>query len=203
MHISWLGEAGIRIQSKDTVLLIDPPAAISGLKPTRLSAHIVAVTQAEGRDIKSIGDDPFVIDTPGEFERHGMFVYGLGLPSEAGKVHFRIEGEELSLGHLADLNHKIENGELSQLEGVDILFIPVGGKSVLNADQATELISQIEPRIIIPIQYQADGLKTAYTDIAPFLKAMGSKSIEPIEKYKISKKELPAEESQVVILGLS
>ena len=203
MQVSWMGEAGIRLQSKDTVVFIDPPSAISGLKPTRQSANVIVVTQKEGRDWSSVGGKPFVVDIPGEFEKDNVFVYGLALPSETTKIHFRIEFEELSIGHLGELDHPIENGELSQLEGVDILFIPVGGKTVLSAEQAADLINQIEPRVVIPIQYQASGYKSSYSGIEPFLKAFGAKTSEVQDKYKITKKELPVDDTQVVLLSLS
>jgi L-ascorbate metabolism protein UlaG (beta-lactamase superfamily) len=109
----------------------------------------------------------------------------------------------MSVGHLGDLAHGLENGELEPLEGVDILCVPIGGKSVLTPDKATELISQIEPRIIIPIQYQVAGLSSGYGPLDPFLKAMGAKNIEPAEKFRIQKKDLPADDSQVVVLKVS
>jgi len=199
MQISWLGDAGIRLHVKDTVVIIDPPTT----RPIRQAAHIVAITQKDGREWKSIPGNPFLIDVPGEFERAGVFVYGLGLATEPQRLHFRIEAEDMSLGHLGNLDHRLENGELSSLEGVDVLFVPVGGKGVLTPDQATELISQIEPRIIIPIQYQATGLKSPYGPLEPFLKAMGAKSTEAIDKFKIDKRSLPADETQVVILNVS
>ncbi len=200
MHISWLGDAGIRLQVKDTVILIDPPAASTGFKPTKQAAAIVALTQTADRDQKSVTGEPFIINAPGEYERRGVFVYGLRLASDLERVHFRVEAEELSLGHLANLNKKLDNGELAQLEGVDILFIPVGGKTVLDAEAAAELISQVEPRIVIPIQYKVTGGSANYHDASAFLKEIGAKNIEPQAKFKITKKELPAEETQVVVL---
>ncbi|MBI5466695.1 MAG: MBL fold metallo-hydrolase [Candidatus Kerfeldbacteria bacterium] len=201
MNISWLGEAGVRIQVKDTVILIDPPSAETELKPTRQSASIVALTQTDGRDVRSVGGEPFVINTPGEYERQGIFVYGLRLATDPQRVHFRIEAEDMSLGHLGNLDSKLDNGELAQLEGVDILFIPVGGGPVLDADAAAALISQIEPRIVIPIQYKVSGGTAKYSDAAAFLKELGAKNIEPQMKYKIIKRDLPAEETQVVVLA--
>jgi L-ascorbate metabolism protein UlaG (beta-lactamase superfamily) len=198
-----MGEAGIRLQSKDTVLLIDPPGAISGLKPTRQTAQVIAVTEKEGRDWSSVGGTPFVVDIPGEFEKDNAFVYGLSLPSDHGRVHFRIEFEDLSIGHLGSLDHAITNGELEQLEGVDILILPVGGKTVLTAEQAAEIINQVEPRIVIPIQYQADGMKSNYSGIEPFLKAFGAKTSDVQDKFKITKKELPADDTTVVLLSVS
>lgn len=202
MVISWLGDAGIRLQTKDVVVLIDPPGTATGLKPTKQAANIVALTQVDGRDAKSVSGNPFLIDAPGEYERQNVFAYGLTLPGDPGRVHWRFEAEELSLGHLGSLNHPIENGDLATLEGVDILFVPVGGKSVLDAEAAAALISQIEPRIVVPIQFKCPGSTAGYADVAPFLKEMGSKTNQPIDKLKIVKKDLPAEETNVVVLTL-
>ena len=203
MIISWLGDAGIRIHSKDTVIIIDPPGAGTGLKPTRQAANIVALSQAAGRDAKSIAGDPFIIDRPGEYERQNVFLYGIQLPGDPERVHFRVETEELSLGHLGSLKAPIDNGQLEPLEGVDILFVPIGGKAVLDAEAAATLISQIEPRIVVPIQFKCPGSNAGYADASLFLKEMGSKSNQPIDKFKIIKKDLPAEETQVVVLSLS
>ncbi len=203
MQISWLGEAGIRLQSKDTVVIIDPPDKASGFGPSKQTAQVVAISERAGRDASSLGGDPFVIDLPGEYERQGVFFYGVQLPPDPGRIHFRIEVEDMSLGHLGGLTKKLDNGDLAQFEGVDILFVPVGGKTVLDAETAAALISQIEPRIVIPIQYKGKGGTANYSDVGPFLKEIGAKSNEAIDKFKISKKELPAEETQVVVLNVS
>ncbi len=203
MIISWLGEAGIRLQTKETVVLIDPPAASTGLKPTRQTAQIVALTETDGRDAKSVGGEPFMITSPGEYERQNVFVYGIQLPNDSGRTHFRIEAEELSIGHLGSIEGTLENEQIAQFEGVDILFVPVGGKSVVDAEAAVKLVSQIEPRIVIPIQYKFQGSTAVYADVASFLKELGGKGSEPTEKYKIVKKDLPADETQVVVLTLS
>ncbi len=203
MIISWLGDAGIRIQSKETVVLIDPPGSSVGFKPTKQAATIVALTQAEGTDAKSVAGEPFLITSPGEYERQNIFVYGIQLPGDEDRTHFRVEAEELSLGHLGSLNTKLENGQLAAFEGVDILFVPVGGKSVYSAEDAAKLISQIEPRIVIPIQFKCPGSTSGYGDVSAFLKEMGSKSNEGVDKLKIIKKDLPVDETQVIVLNLS
>ena len=200
MIISWLGEAGIRIQSKDTVVIIDPPAASTGFKPTRQAVQIIALTQADGRDAKSLTGEPFMIDSPGEYERQNVFIYGLPIAADPGRVHFRLETEDLSLGHLGNLAVKLDNGQAGAFEEVDILFVPVGGKSVLDAEEAAELVSQIEPRIVIPIQFKIPGHPSAYGSIEAFLKEMGAKSAATIDKLKIVKKDLPAEETKVIVL---
>lgn len=200
MVISWLGQAGIKLQVKDTILIIDPPDENG--KGRRLNANIVALS-AKTRGNINITGEPFVIDEPGEYERQNVFVYGLHLPTDPANVHWRLEAEDLSLGHLGHLNHKLENGELAQLEGVDILFVPVGGHVVLNGEQAAELISQIEPRIVIPIQFKSEGIKNDQDSAEKFLKEMGAKAVTPTDKFRVGKKDLPAEETQVVVLSQS
>lgn len=200
MVISWLGDAGIRFQTKDAVLVIDPPSAETGFRTPKQAADIVTITTKTGRDPKAVGGEPILIETPGEYERKNIFVYGLGLASEPNQVHWRVEAEEMSFGHLGNLQHPLENGELAQLEGVDVLFVPVGGNDVLTPARATELISQIEPRIVVPIQYKVSGGKASYGTLEAFLKDMGAKHGEAVEKWKLQKKDLPAEDTQVVIL---
>jgi L-ascorbate metabolism protein UlaG (beta-lactamase superfamily) len=199
MVISWLGDAGIRIQTKDLTLIIDPPAQTTGFKHGKLTADVVALTQAEGRDADLVSGVTRTIETAGEYEVKQVFFYGLSLPSAPNQIHFRVEAEELSLAHVGSLTHTLDNGELASLEGVDILFIPVGGKSVLSAEAAAELISKIEPRIVIPIQFHVPGDKSGYDGIEKFLKEFGVKASEPQSKIKLAKKDLPAEETLVIV----
>lgn len=201
MIISWLGDAGIRIQTKETVVIIDPPGTDAGFKPTKQAATVVALSQAVGTDAKSVTGEPLLITSPGEYERQGIFIYGIQLPADSTRVHFRVEAEELSLGHLGGLKEKLDNGQLASFEGVDVLFVPVGGKSVYTADEASTLISQIEPRIVIPIQHKSTGSTAGFSDVAAFLKEMGSKDSEVVDKLKIVKKDLPADETRVIILS--
>lgn len=199
MLISWLGDAGVRLQTKDLTLIIDPPASQTGFRHGKLTADVVALTQDDERDAKIVGGDPRLITTPGEYELKRVFIYGLAIPSTPNQVHWRIEAEELSFGHIANLSRPLDNGDLAQLEGVDVLFIPVGGKSVLGADAAAALISQIEPRIVIPIQFHLPGNTQGYDGVEKFLKEFGVKSSDTHDKIKLAKKDLPAEETLVMV----
>lgn len=199
MLISWLGDAGIRLQTKDLAVIIDPPAATTGFSHGKLQADVVALTQSDGRDKSAVQNAVRIIDTPGEYEVKQVFIYGLALPSTPLQVHYRVEAEELSFGHLGSLTRSLDAAELAQLEGVDVLFVPVGGKSVLSAEAATELISQVEPRIVIPIQFHVPGEKIGYEGIEKFLKEFGVKNSEPQSKIKVTKKDLPVEETLVIV----
>jgi len=89
---------------------------------------------------------------------------------------------------------------MEKLEGLDILFIPVGGNAVLDVKQASQVVSQIEPRIVIPMYYRILGVKEKLDSVDSFCKVMGAKSSEKIERLRIQKKDLPQEEMKIIVL---
>ena len=81
------------------------------------------------------------------------------------------------------------------------MLIPVGGKYTLNAKKAVEVISQVEPRIVIPMHYKVPGLKLDIEGVDKFVKELGIKPTNE-EKLKINKKDLPQEDMELVILSM-
>ena len=210
MIITWYGQSCVRLQSKDTAVVFDPYDPSIGMKLPKLSADVLCVTHDhyDHNNVGVISGDPFLIDTPGEFEVKGIFVYGLSSfhddqeGKERGKnTIYCVEYEDLTLTHLGDLGTtKLTDEQLERVEGTDILFVPVGGVFTINAQQAVDVISQIEPRIIIPIHYKISHLKEKLDPIEPFLKAQGVTNCDPIESFKILKKDLPQDKTETVIL---
>ncbi len=213
MIINWFGQSCFKIQSEKSILVTDPFDQSIGLKLPRLVADIVTVSHQHSdhnnvEAVKGIDNpQPFIIENPGEYEIKNTFIYGIDSyhDNKEGKekgtnMIYRIETEEMILAHLGDLGHLLTNGQIEKLEGVDILFIPVGGVYTINAKEAAELISQLEPRIIIPMHYKIKGLKFNVDSVDKFCKEIGVCPTETINKFKISKKDLPQEEMKVVIL---
>ncbi len=117
---------------------------------------------------------------------------------------FTIQAEEMKVGFLADLGQKeLNSQQLEDLGNVDILLIPVGGTYTIGAKDASEIISQIEPGIVIPMHYKISGLKVDLEDASKFLKEMGEESIEPQPKLKVSPRDLPSEEDETKIIILN
>lgn len=215
MIITWLGQSAFKLQDKissDGVTVVtDPYGKETGLKMPSFEADIVTVSHdhADHNNVEALRGNPFVIDCAGEFDTKGILIEGIDSyhDEEEGKLRggniiYRIEIDDISIVHLGDLGHVLSNEQLEKLVGTDILLVPVGGKFTLDAKKAVEVISQIEPRIVIPMHYKVDGL--AYEDfdsIEKFIKELG---IEPSreEKLKITKKDLPQEEMELVILSM-
>ena len=215
MIITWFGQSCFKIQGQNCILVTDPFDKSYGLKVPRLAADIVTVSHDHNdhnniKAIKKIAEtEPFTINDPGEYEIKNSFIYGIQSyhdnkeGQERGEnIIYRIEIEGISLAHLGDLGHTLNNGQVEKLEGIDILMIPVGGVYTINAKQATEVISQLEPKIVIPMHYNIPGLKlkNKINGVNTFCKEIGVCPTEKVSKFKVSKKDLPTEKMKVIIL---
>lgn len=209
MQITWLGHACFKIQGKEATIITDPYEKKVGLKLPQLNADIVTVSHDhyDHNNSTAIHNEPFVIDTPGEFEVKRVFIHGIHSwhdekegADRGNNTIFVFDFEDIKIAHLGDLGTTLSDTQLERLERVDILMIPVGGTYTIDAKQAAAVVNQIEPRIIIPMHYKIPGLTLKLAAVDAFCNEMGVKKNGPEEKLKISKKELPAEESRVVIL---
>jgi len=173
------------------------------LKTPRFSkVDIITVSRKES-DLSKIKSEALIIDKPGEYEVKGIFIQGIPVNQNQGKeiaVVYWLEIENITLGHLGSLNTTPEDEELEKLEGLDILFVPVGGNAVLDVKKASQVISQIEPRIVIPMYYKIPGVKEKLDSVENFCKVMGVKSSEKIDRFRIQKKDLPQEEMKIIVL---
>lgn len=203
MTITWLGMSCFKIQTKNATLIIDPYSDKCGLKMAKNKVDIALVTNVNNdcanNTPRLIGDN-FLIDGPGEYEKNQVFIQGLtaGAKEQAQDTIYYIEAEEISLGHLGALNHALSNAQLETMEGVDILFLPL---TSLDAEKRSKIISQIEPRVIIPMEYKIPKTKPKLETVDKFLKEMGVKEKKAEDKYKVVKKELPADETKVIVLN--
>ena len=192
-------------------LVTDPFDKETGLKVPNFEADIVTISHDhhDHNNAGALRGTPFVIECAGEYDYKGILVEGIDSfhddkkgEERGGNIIYRIEVDDISVAHLGDLGTVLDNTQLEKLVGTDVLLIPVGGKYTLDAKKAVEVISQIEPRIVIPMHYKTDGLKIEDLDsIDKFIKEIGlTPSYE--EKLKISKKDLPVEDMELVILSI-
>ena len=216
MDIYWYGQACFKIKGKNATVVIDPfDPDFTGLKTPKLSSDVVLVTHAhkDHNFVQAVTGEqaekePMVFDRAGEYEVAGVVITGVSSfhdnsgGSERGiNTIFHMLFDNLDIVHLGDLGQaKLTEEQIATLGQTDILLIPVGANYTIDAKQASDIVSQLEPKIIIPMHYKLDGLKFELDDASGFLKEMGAEGIVPQPKFSISKERLP-EEPQVVVLS--
>lgn len=215
MYLQWLGHSCFKIQDKTgpdgVTVTTDPFDKTIGLKVPNFESDIITVSHDhhDHNNVKALRGESFVIDNPGEYDIKGVSIHGVESyhddkeGKDRGKnIIYRMEIDNISVSHLGDLGHILDSQQLEVLVGTDILLIPVGGKYTLDAKKAVEVVSQIEPRIVIPMHYKIPGLKITDIDgVDKFIKEIGVKPTEE-EKLKISKKDLPQEDMELVIMKI-
>jgi L-ascorbate metabolism protein UlaG (beta-lactamase superfamily) len=217
MQIVWKGQACFHITSsrgkQDTVkILIDPFEDSLGLHLSPQEADIVLVTHQhfDHNNVKAAKGDPFVIDSPGEYEAKSVFVQGIKtfhddvLGKERGvNTVYTVTTEGITLCHLGDLGQKeLTPEQVDQIGNVDILMIPVGGTYTIGGKEAGKIISQIEPVMVIPMHYELPKLKSKLAPVSEFLQAIGKKELEAQQKLVLKEKDVPRgkEEAEIVVL---
>lgn len=211
MEIYFYGQALVKLKGKTAQVFIDPyKEEFSGLKlPKDLKADIAISTHNhdDHNNLDAITGDPIKIAGPGEYEIKGVSVVGVSTfhDKEEGAQRgrntvYNVGIDGLNVVHLGDLGHLLSEGAVDEIGTTDILFVPVGGVYTIDAKVASDVVTQLEPKIVIPIHYKLPGLKFELEELENFLKEMGFENLEPQPKLSVTRDKLP-EELQVVVLS--
>ncbi len=208
MDITWFGQSCFRLRFKAATIITDPFDGQIGLKLPRQKAEICTISHdhPDHSNQRAVGSEAVIFCSPGEYERAGIFVFGVATfhdrrngRDRGRNTVFRIEGDGLSVCHLGDLGHVPTQTQIELLHGPDVLFIPVGGNGTLNAAEAAEVVGLLSPRLVIPMHYQLPGLKMKLDPVARFLHEMGISKVSPQESLRVMP-VAEARETQVVVL---
>jgi L-ascorbate metabolism protein UlaG (beta-lactamase superfamily) len=205
MIISYQGAQSFKVQFGDTVLAFDPVSKKSKFKANNFGADIALISlnhpDMNGVDQVNRGEkQAFIINGPGEYEIQGVFIKGLfSSSSYDGSEHintiYTVNFENMNLCFLGALgNTEIPSETKAGIDGVDILFVPIGGNGTLNPTEAYKFAVSLEPSIIIPMNFDEKSLKT-------FLKEGGGEGVKPVEKLTIKKKDLEGKEGEIFVLS--
>ena len=208
MEITWLGHSCFRIRGSRTTIITDPYPPDLGYSLGKPTARIVTVShQHSGHSyVQGVGGEPRLVTSPGEYEIGGVLIMGIATfhDREKGKKRgkntvYLIEADEISVCHLGDLGHVLPTEQVEELGNVDVLLLPVGGVSTINASMAVEVVRQLEPRVVIPMHYKTEALTRELEPVERFLKEMGVEQVDSRPKLSLGKTSLPAS-TQVFLL---
>lgn len=214
MNIQYYGHSCFKITTKpagrgqeDVNIFLDPFDKSIGLRPPQGQADIVLSTHdhSDHNNVEALKGEPRVINIPGEYSVKGVHVVGLQTYHNEKKdflnTVFILEAEDLKICHLGDLGMDLTEKQLEEIDGVDVLMIPVGGNYTIDAKKALDIVKKIEPKIIIPMHYKINGSNMDIADEKKFCNEMGNCPKEKTVKLNIKKKDLEGKSMEVVIMS--
>lgn len=211
MEITWYGHSCFRLTERGMATVVTDPYdnASTGYAPLKLKADIVTVSHdaAGHNNSKVVKDTAHVITGPGEYEIGGVFITAVQTNgnSKNGNGELRntlyvFDFNGIMVAHLGDLKRIPSQKEVEALGAVNVALVPVGSGGGLNAAKAAEVISLLEPKIVIPMHYATKDVKIELDSLDKFLKEMGLSASEPEKSLKVTRSGLP-QETRVVVLN--
>ena len=202
MEITWLGHSSVCINSRDVILITDPfDSSNDRLMPSR-KADIITVSNSNSKysTTTAVDGNPYIVTGPGEYEIGKHYITGTGTalsgssdPKPAINTVYVIRVEGLVIGQLGGLTQKLSSPQLDQLRQVNILLAPIANSCSLESETLQEIISAIQPRILIPLEYIEEPDGNGQTGLDKFLSNIGSTETVGINKLNIDETKLPAE----------
>ena len=203
-----MGHSCFRIKGSQATVITDPYSPELGYSLGKPTARIVTVSHEHpGHSfVQGIGGEPKLVTRPGEYEISGVLIIGIttyhdaeGGRSRGKNTVYLIQVDEILVCHLGDLGHVLTAEQVEEMGDVEVLLLPVGGVSTINAPLAAEVVRQLEPRVVIPMHYQTPALKWKLEPVDRFLKEIGVEEIKSQPKLSLTKASLP-ESTRVFLL---
>jgi len=210
MEITWYGHSCFRLTERLMASVVTDPydSESVGYEPLKLKADIVTSSHdAPGHNtLNAVKGYSHAITGPGEFEIGGVFITGVQTDASGKKAAdlprntlYVFDYMGLTVAHLGDLRSVPTQAEIEALGTVNIALVPVGGGTGLNAAKAAEVVSLLEPSIVIPMHYQTPAVKVPLDRLDKFMKEMGLHEAETMPTLKVSRSSLPGETKVIVL----
>jgi len=211
MEITWYGHSCFRLTERGMATVVTDPFDNTsiGYNSLKLKADIVTVSHdAPGHNYtKAVKSTSHVITGPGEFEIGGVFITGVQTNGKSKKdgnelrnTLYVFDYDGITVAHLGDLKQVPSQTQVEALGAVNVALVPVGSGGGLNAAKAAEVISLLEPNIVIPMHYGTKDAKLKLDSLDKFLKEMGLGETTPEDSLKVTRTGLPTE-TRVVVLN--
>ena len=213
MEITWYGHSCFRLTERNYATVVTDPfdSKKVGYDALRLKSDIVTVSHdAPGHsNTDAVKGVSHIINGAGEFEIGGVFITGVQSDSGSGKKKSKepsarntiyvFDYDGITVAHLGDLKQTPSQSEIESLGTVNVVLVPVGGGNGLNAAKAAEVISLIEPNLVVPMHYSTPAAKVSLDSLNKFIKEMGLSKAETQPSLKVTRSGLP-NETHVIVL---
>ena len=206
MELVWLGHSCFRLRGRDAAVVTDPCAPSSGYKLGQVAGDLVTVSNSHPHhnSVELVEGEPVVLDGPGEYEIKGIAVTGfrtdLGeLGGAQRNTAYVIEIDDITVCHLGDVANMLPPEHLEMTKDIDVLLVPVGGHCTIGPAQAAEVISQLGPKVVIPMHYATEISAVELEQLDGFLREMGVTEVQPQARLNLTPSSLPPEPTIMVL----
>ena len=213
MELTWYGLGCFRIVERGyPAVLTDPfDEAESGLALPKARVDIITssvlLERPEAKRWKGLRKEGHILAGPGEYEIGGLFITAIATYRDRVRgtklgqnVVYAMNFNDVVVCHLGALGSPLTQSQAESLGRVNVLLLPVGLPEGLTPTMASEVVSLIEPEIVIPMDYRLPELKVERGPVSRFLKEMGLAHVSPVTSLKVTASNLP-EETQIVLLS--
>jgi L-ascorbate metabolism protein UlaG (beta-lactamase superfamily) len=211
MEIVWYGHSCFRLNERSLASVVTDPfdAETIGYEPLKLKADIVTSSHdAPGHNnLGMVKGYSHAITGPGEFEIGGVFI--TGVQTDGSNIKSGVEKSRntlfvfdymgLTVAHMGDLRSVPSQVEIEALGTVHVALVPIGGGTGLNAAKAAEVVSLLEPNIVIPMHFYTEQASLQLDRLDKFMKEIGLHQVETMPMLKVTKSSLP-DETKVIVL---
>ncbi len=207
MIITYFGREHFKLSVGDLVVAVNPVSKDGSGKVAKYGADITLITtnhpDYNGAEQTEHGEKkPFVVHGPGEYEVKDIFIKGFGTVTklldgkkqkEYQNTSYVLTLDGIRVTFLGALSTMLAPEHKEIIDETDVLFIPVGSDThLLNPYDAQKLAVSLEPKLIIPMDYDEKSLPI-------FLKEAGGDKVEPVEKLTIKKKDIESKLGEIVL----
>ena len=209
MELIWLGHSCMRLRSRDTIIIQDPFDRSLGYHIGRWTADVVTVSHDHPghNNVSAVQGNPKVLRGPGEYDIGPASIIGISTfhDKQRGKergrnIVFAVEMDDVRVCHLGDIGEVPTTEMVKAIGAVDVLLLPVGGSTTIDAQGALETVNLFEPKVIVPIHYQTPALQRQdLAGVEQFLQMMAIAHPTPVPRLNVTASNLPSE-PQVVLL---
>ena len=209
----WFGHNCLRIKAREATILTDPVDRLTGYAMPKQQVDIVTLSHEHPghTNLAAVSPEHKVVRGPGEYEIHDVFITGIRTFHDAEKgaklgynTVYLIEVEGMTIAHLGDLGHPLTDEQSEAMSKCDVLMIPAGGGSggdgqVISPEVAAEIIGQLEPKVVLPMQFATPIGDKGHGTIDAFCKALGV-DVPPAEEKALVKLSDLTEAMKLIVL---
>ncbi|KGP77000.1 beta-lactamase [Desulfosporosinus sp. Tol-M] len=164
MNIRWLGHSCFLFTNQEGLtVLTDPFDEDVGYPVPHIQTDIVTVSHHhfDHDSVHVLPGKPQIVDGEGPHNFSGLSIQGTATFHDAAQgtkrgknTLFSFTMDGVRIVHLGDLGHLLTPDHLANVGNVDIACVPIGGFYTIDAEQAYQVVQQLNPKIVLPMHYK-------------------------------------------------